>query len=446
VIGTNLAMLGSANMTNMGVLGRTEMSVLIDDPVMVAELCAWFNTLWEQTHPPIADETNAFIQCLDEEAKRASSRRERFTLSSSRKKTRARLVELHPQSKPVADGAPLNLDVLAQALVVQEQRHYKSLEDALASAINDLAIEGFLFGQIVERVRQTFSSASVREIYFCLLGHCANHVRSVFTDGTINRLILSVGRFSQSIKEHIPNALAPFDFFLVHLVRHFDFIQARDMPDEVSIKDITGFHGGDQIILINELLECGFLEIEDVAGRLPQYILSEGFEWIGRYKLFATALHDWNAKKQLHKAQVITLSVAFKPKADTGQSLPNLPVIDAEKPLSTYTERVKRKDGLVDLERKKQDADIEKLLSYLIPKLLSGEVIYSTEEAAMQISNELGVRSGLVRSLFFGGGRDVPKKIFSLTDGVVSLNSNLNLGELYYYPQAYKLCETFLEL
>jgi hypothetical protein len=77
---------------------------------------------------------------------------------------------------------------------------------------------------------------------------------------------------------------------------------------------------------------------------------------------------------------------------------------------------------------------------------LSGEVIYSTEEAAMQISNELGVRSGLVRSLFFGGGRDVPKKIFSLTDGVVSLNSNLNLGELYYYPQAYKLCETFLEL
>jgi len=40
-------------------------------------------------------------------------------------------------------------------------------------------------------------------IYFALLPHCANHVRSVFADGTINRLVLMDGRFIQSSAELI---------------------------------------------------------------------------------------------------------------------------------------------------------------------------------------------------------------------------------------------------
>jgi hypothetical protein len=38
VISQQLAMFGSANLTNTGILGRTEMGILIDNPSMVAEL------------------------------------------------------------------------------------------------------------------------------------------------------------------------------------------------------------------------------------------------------------------------------------------------------------------------------------------------------------------------------------------------------------------------
>jgi hypothetical protein len=76
VISNKLAMFGSANLTNTGILGRTEMGILIDELEMVVELGRWFDTLWQQTHSPIADETNAFVQWLDEEAERSPVRRE----------------------------------------------------------------------------------------------------------------------------------------------------------------------------------------------------------------------------------------------------------------------------------------------------------------------------------------------------------------------------------
>jgi hypothetical protein len=75
VITRRLAMFGSANLTMTGILGRTEMGILIDEPKMVSELNEWFETLWQQTNPPIADEANAFVQWLDDEAMRSPTRR-----------------------------------------------------------------------------------------------------------------------------------------------------------------------------------------------------------------------------------------------------------------------------------------------------------------------------------------------------------------------------------
>lgn len=243
VVGQQVAMLGSANLTNAGILGRTEMGILIDDLEMVAELSVWFDTLWQQTNPPIADETNAFIQWLDEDAKRSSTRREKFSFSTSGTKIRARLAKLPISATGESKGVAFNLEDIAQGLIVREQRHYDSLSEALESAINALAGDGFVFGQIVEHVRQAFPESTIREIYFALLQHCANHVRSVFSENTRNRLILANGRFRQSTKELIPQALATFDSFLTHLVHHFDFSQSRDLPDEDELEIASGVRG-----------------------------------------------------------------------------------------------------------------------------------------------------------------------------------------------------------
>ncbi len=138
VISDSLAMMGSANLTQQGILGRTEMGILLDTPQLVAEMGAWFDGLWAETEPPIVDEASAYIQWLDEEANQAPAKRQRFVLSSSSRKVRARLVKLELATPPSdqAEDASLDLSYVAQAIIVQDQNRYDSLETALEDAIN----------------------------------------------------------------------------------------------------------------------------------------------------------------------------------------------------------------------------------------------------------------------------------------------------------------------
>ena len=49
----------------------------------------------------------------------------------------------------------------------------------------------------------------------------------------------------------------------------------------------------EQLLLIGELLDAGFLLIDDRPGELPLYELSEDFGWDGRFRLFQLAHHAW---------------------------------------------------------------------------------------------------------------------------------------------------------
>jgi hypothetical protein len=88
VIGGRAAMMGSANLTRRGILGRAEMGMLLDDPAYIAELAEWFDSLWEETAPLEADEASAFIRWLDEQAGQspcpAPARRHGFAFCHSR--------------------------------------------------------------------------------------------------------------------------------------------------------------------------------------------------------------------------------------------------------------------------------------------------------------------------------------------------------------------------
>lgn len=301
VISDSLAMMGSANLTQHGILGRTEMGVLLDGPDLVAEMGAWFDGLWAETAPPIADETSAYIQWLDEEASQAPARRQRFALSSSSRKVRARLVKLEVATPlpGLVEDAPLDLSQVAQAIIVQDQKRYDSLEAALEAAINKLTAQGaFTLGQLASETRRGFASTNLREIYFLLVQYCANHVRSVFVETTQNRLILADSQFSQSTKEKLLPALAAFDAFLVILVGRLNFATSVDLPTEEQLEHETGFGGRDQVILVAELLDCGFLIIDDRPGELPGYILDSSFDWEGRFRFFGRAHAAWSAKQK----------------------------------------------------------------------------------------------------------------------------------------------------
>lgn len=439
VISKELAMFGSANLTITGILSRTEMGILIDEPQMVAEIGSWFDTLWQQTLPPIADETDAFVQWLDDEAERAPTRREKFSLSAASKKIRARLIQLPSVPKQDQRSDHLSLGSVAQTLVIQEQSHYNSLEEAVEIAINALADEKFTFSHVLNTVREGFSSATVRETYFALLQHCANHVRSVFAENTRNRLILSGGLFTQSTRELITQALEPFDAFLTHLIHHLDFVQFRDLPDEEIIEKKFGFRGSDQVSLISELLECGLLEFEDIAGQLPQYRLQEDFEWAGRYKLFAKSMHDWTAKRNAPGATV----EKTKQNGD-----------DYEDSLLDERETEQIPDGIlkaayakVELERRKK---IDKVLAKILGHLFSGEKLQVTKALSTILSQETGVGARLVQMVISSIGETTPN-VLLLTHvpklgKIISIHPNLDWKDLSDFPLTQSACKTFLNV
>lgn len=457
VMSKHLAMFGSANLTHTGILGRTELGMLIDEPHLVEEMGIWFEGLWQQTHPPIADETNAFVQWLDDVSDRTPSKREKFSLSASGKKIRASLVQLPVFQRQTHKSAPLNLDEVAQSIVLQEFKHYESLEEAIEEAINILVKNEFSFKQIQNIVQGSFESASRREIYFVLLQHCANHVRSAFAINTRNRLIVRNGGFKQSTQELILEALVPFDFFLTWIVRHFDFENALDLVDEIDLKQRTGFNGEEQIILISELIDCGFLEIKDIAGNLAQYKLIEDFEWEGRFKLFKNAMHDWDAKVSHYRKkpklsrktdEVITeddedseFETSYR--KEKQKSIETM--IESQAIRSFFEHASKGLDQRQTAQAYKRQREVDKIMSIVLTRLLSGEKLEVTKDLLTQLSQRTGVSKILIDSVLSSEGVNI-KSVILFEGDSMTIHPDLNWESLTNYPLTQQICKDFLSL
>lgn len=419
VIGQSLAMLGSANLTNTGILGRTEMGVLLEDPIQVDELHEWFDSLWDQTAPPVVDEASAFVQWLDNEAFHSASKTKRQVLSSSSQRVRARLAKVEIVSKPPVE-AGLDLGSLAHNLVIEEQKHFDSLAESVASTVNELASRGFSFGEFVSRVQAKAGKQSVREIYFALLPHCANHVRSVFADGTINRLVVMDGQFIQSNAELITQQLAPFDEFLSCLVRNLDFDESRELLHVTKMERLTGIRAMHQEQLIAELLECSFLELVDIPGDLTEYRLIEDFEWSGRFRLFFKAYHDWSAAKNSLKRQtkeIVTANGKSDLTHEDGSGM--VAWSDIHQRLSSLGSRSKdhKRNQEANAGLKSRIFRADMIYSWLAKKVMEhGNFLsYSNEDALIQaIHSDIGGKRKVIEPLLFRKLEGVPK-VFLVT-------------------------------
>lgn len=62
VIGETSALVGSANLTRMGIGKRDELAVRLDEPDRIAELREWFDDLWEEGSPANLDEIDDRIR------------------------------------------------------------------------------------------------------------------------------------------------------------------------------------------------------------------------------------------------------------------------------------------------------------------------------------------------------------------------------------------------
>lgn len=468
VISDSLAIMGSANLTRPGILGRTEMGILMSDPKLVAEMGAWFDALWYETTPPAVDEASAFIKWLDDQVVQGSARGQLFALSSGRKKIRARLVKLDIEQPTVPHKqAPLDLSAVAQSIIAQDQKHYDSLEQAIEAAIDHLTASGdFSFKEVVGEVRYGLADATLREIYFLLVQHCANHVRSVFAEATQNRLILTNGRFSQSSRETINDALAPFDAFLLHLISYLEFDRAKGLPLEERLEQETGVLGRDQVIIVSELLYCGLLVLEDVPGELPHYSLERDFEWEGRYKLFPRSRGAWAEKIKLQAPYDIGVDASDD--AEDVELPSNLVVGSHQLPEQDYdyplvqrlpnlSKFLREAEVASELKRQlKQNKDarrkgyVDSLLARLLTMVASGQTFEATNPRALTstVSKATGVRYEIVGDAINPGLQHAKVFLMSYKDEsknvVLDINPALSRDMLLEYPKTLDVCDKLL--
>jgi hypothetical protein len=328
---------------------------------------------------------------------------------------------------------------------------------------------------VVEAVRQGFASASLREIYFLLVQHCANHVRSVFAEATQNRLVLKGDRFLQSSHESLFPALAPFDAFLAYLLSKLAVSQARKLPAEEQIQRDTGVNGGDQVILVSELLDSGLLVLDDVPGALPHYSLEPEFEWNGRYKLFPQARAAWLECLRQDPPQVGEQPDDSDEQADDAYDIetyaPNshrqlhadlLPeeMIDSDSSYdATNIDRalrevaeLQRHHTQVSLEEarkkaKRQQQQLDALLARLLAMVLNGQMFRAPARRgiAQAITKATGVTMAIAERAI---SSDVP--VFLLVqagpNGAFNLeiNAHLTMEMLANYPKTRAACERLL--
>lgn len=424
VIGEQFAMFGSANLTEMGILGRTELGILIDAPAQVHELQGWFDGLWSQTRSPYIDATNAFVRWLDDEARRTPTRRQSFSLAGESRIVRARLIET--AQAPVRDYHPssaLNLSIVAHDLITRDRLHYESLDAAVAAAIEQLAGRGFKLGEAVLQVKSSYPYASTREVYFLLLQHCANHPRSVFSAGTINRLILTNGLFRQSDRESLLFVIARYDHYLANIFQYLSVHEPRDLPSETVLASKTGITERDQVLLISELLECGLLLLEDRPGEMACYWITEDFNWTGRFRLFNRARAAWQAATAAPRPpQRLPLDSAEVNISDFSEnedfSLDNLDYRSLQDHLNQSL-KSKTQDTKKSKEKSRAPAVIdaqrmalmdERLMSLLLWITASPRTTTSRKALAIELITDLGIPKGEIE-LMLHGGRPRPKLV-----------------------------------
>ncbi|NJO18855.1 MAG: hypothetical protein HC838_00600 [Spirulinaceae cyanobacterium RM2_2_10] len=125
-------MLGSANFTEKGITGRTEVSVLFETEPQVEELQAWFESLWSQSSPVRMNEIATYINLLPSQG-RMETDRPSIELPSDAPKIRSRLALARQAQEPSR-----------QVIESQDKSSHQRLIEIIRQAPNREWIEEYL--------------------------------------------------------------------------------------------------------------------------------------------------------------------------------------------------------------------------------------------------------------------------------------------------------------
>ena len=316
VISSAAAYTGSANLTDAGVLRRTEFGVVLREKAQIDEIHQWFAALWAQTSPPSLGGVRELITWLNQLAVPAEDTLsvKGAYLESNAHKVRARLVKVlgeHPVSiavrlaerhraqVPAATAATSELSkkVLQIKAPAKESEPF-DLETEISNFIEKHAALGFSFAELHSALISLSSSLRARDTYLAVLNHCASHPRSIFSEDALNRLVYRQGRFVQSSKVHLDEALAPLDVLLEWLFKCLSFSEQRPLPAATPTELAHRPPHAAYRLLVSELATGGFIHLEQGAR------LNEQASWSPRLRLLTRAHQAWESSLAKHRVQM----------------------------------------------------------------------------------------------------------------------------------------------
>lgn len=337
---------GSANLTDAGVLRRTEFGVLLTDPDQVQEIQQWFDAIWNQTSPPPLQGVLDLIAELDQISHIAADFADlkATQLESGARRVRAKLVKIlgheplaisarqgpstnngapapAPAPAPAADPeiAPARTitivssptaDPSRKIMLVRDrtptlvtpaaplQQGAFDLEAEVGAYVGRNALDSFTFAELHQAMRMKSPAVTRRETYFALLESCASHPRTLFSPDAVNRLVYRNGRFIQSSKELLSAALKPLDDMVAEVINSLSF---EESTPRLNVSIAPGIPISTQRIVLEGMLQADLVLQMDEGLRLSPSAI-----WSPRLKLLEHAHSRWTtllAQHSLKRAQ-----------------------------------------------------------------------------------------------------------------------------------------------
>lgn len=298
---------GSANLTDTGVLRRTEFGILITNPSEVQEIQQWFDAIWTQTSPPSLQSVLKLIEELNKIPKAATQLADlrAAQLESGARRVRAKLVKILGH-KPVSVNARLQPNPEAPSrTVAPAQPAYLALEEPATTAsrqpsalpfdldteidsyVSRYAAGTFTFAELHSAMRRLSPSLTIRDTYLGILEFCASHPRVLFSEEAMNRLVYRDGRFFQSSKEQLIESLRPMDKLVSWIIDSLSF--AVPVPKLTRPTQLT-FSTNTFRRVLDGMVKAGFIRQHDGLSLIPTAA------WSQRLKLLERSHLTWNAR------------------------------------------------------------------------------------------------------------------------------------------------------
>lgn len=294
-IGNNLLFLGSANFTDKGVLGRDELSILIDDQKLVNESLGWFHDLWNTASAPVIDEGDELVKTLDE--LQWTAPRSRIKLSSSAVKVKSILAtSARPSGFDVASSFAKSSLSESFNLLPLEEAYQKISDDWFSSE------RSFTFKELLDVVTKHQPATTKYELWSLVIRETVNHwLGGLFIDG-FDRYVYEDGKFDKWGNSKLASVIE-IDNLLKFVIETIDRApKTSHLPfeDKWLELNVPEHH---ILTIVDQLINVGLLIEIDNAGELEMYSIDTEFEWPKRWQKFTQSFNAFKNKIVFFKVE-----------------------------------------------------------------------------------------------------------------------------------------------